>query len=109
MVSLVIACAFSFYSPFFVSPPPRHAGGSREAFDGGLPYHSAFFVSPPPPLAVRGRFLTVVCLIIVSAFPSITFLRVFPGFIAKPFRAAGVGFEEPHLRLMFWIVEPGFL
>ena len=40
-------------------------------------------------------------------FPSITLLRVFPGFIAKPFRGMGVGFEEPHLRLMFWLVEPG--
>ena len=38
-VSLVIACAFSFNSPFSVSPP-RYAGG------------------------IRGRFLTVVCLII---------------------------------------------
>ena len=82
--------------------PPHHAGGSRVVLDGGLPYHSPFFVSPPPAtLAIRGRFLTVVCLIIVSAFPSITFLRVFPGFIAKPFRGVGVGFEESHLRLMF--------
>ena len=23
------------------SPSPRHAGGPREIFDGGLPYHSA--------------------------------------------------------------------
>ena len=60
-----------------------------------------FFVPPPATLAVRGRFLTVVCLIIVPAFPSITCLRVLPGFIAKPFRGVGVGFEEPHLRLMF--------
>ena len=45
--------------------------------------------------------LTVGCLIIVSAFPSIIFLRVFPGFIAKRFRGVGVGLEEPHLRLMF--------
>ena len=62
----------------------------------------------------------MVCLIMVSAFPSITFLRVSPGFIAKSFRGVGVGFEEPspgfiakplrgvgmgfeepHLRLMF--------
>ena len=50
----------------------------------------------------------MVCLIVVSAFPSITFLRVFPGFIAKPFRGVGVGFEEPHLRLMLELVEPGF-
>ena len=46
-------------------------------------------------------------LIIVSTFPSITFLRVFPGFIARSFRGVGVGFEEPHLRLMV-LVEPRF-
>ena len=40
----------------------------------------------PATLAVRGRFLTVVCLILVSAFPLITCLRVFPGFIAKRFK-----------------------
>ena len=34
------ACVF-LQSPFFVSPPPRHAGGPREVFDGGVPYHSA--------------------------------------------------------------------
>ena len=126
LVSLVIVPAFSFNSPFFVSPSPRHVAGSREVFDGGLPYHSAFFVSPlrtagstrdffegglpyrsaffvspPATLAVRRRFLSVVCLITVSAFPSVTFLCVFPGFIAKPSRGVGVGFEEPHLRLMF--------
>ena len=50
----------------------------------------------------------MVCLTKVSAFPSIAFLRVFPGFIARPFRGVGVGFEEPHLRLMFQLVEPGF-
>ena len=102
LISLVVWLAFSFNSSFFVSPPPRQAGGSREVFRGGLPYHSAFFVSPPPATpAVRGRLLTVVCLTIVSAFPSITLLRVFPGFIAKPFRGVGALFEEPHLRLMF--------
>ena len=35
----------------------------------------------------------------MSAFPSLTVLRVLPGFIATPFRDVGVGFEEPHLRL----------
>ena len=49
LVSLVIASAFSFNPSFFVSPPSRHAGGSRKVFVGGLPSHSAFFVSPPPP------------------------------------------------------------
>ena len=72
LVSLVIAPAFSFNSPFFVSPPPAT-------------------------LAVPRRFLTVVCLITVPTFPSITLLRVFPGFIAKPFRGVGMGFEELHL------------
>ena len=38
---------------------------------------------------------------IETAFPLFTFLRVFPGFIAKPFRGVGAGFEEPHLRLTF--------
>ena len=47
LVSFVLAPAFSFNSPFFVSPPPRHAGGTPDVFDGGLSYHSAFFVSPP--------------------------------------------------------------
>ena len=101
LVSLATAPAFSFNSSFFVSPPPPlavYAGG----FEGGLSYYSAFFVSPPPAtLTVRGRVLTVGCLIIVSAFLSITFLRVFPGFIAKPFRGVGVSFEKPHLRLVF--------
>ena len=50
----------------------------------------------------------MVCLIMVSVFPSISLLRLFSGFIAKPFRGVGVGFEEPHLRLMFWLVQPGF-
>ena len=57
--------------------------------------------APPATLEVRGMVLTVVCLIIASAFPSLTFLRVFPGFVAKSFRGVGVGVEEPHLRLMF--------
>ena len=39
LVSLVIAPAFSFNSPFFVSPP-HHAGGTREFFYDGLPYYS---------------------------------------------------------------------
>ena len=50
----------------------------------------------------------MVCLLRLSAFPSITFLRVFPGFIARPFRGVGVGFEEPHLRFIAELGEPGF-
>ena len=106
LVSFVIAPAFSFcvllQFAFLRLDHPRHAGCSREVFDGGLPCHNAFSLSPPPAtLAVRGRFFTVVCIITVSAFPSILFLPVLPGFIAKPFRGVGVGFEEPHLLLMF--------
>ena len=55
--------------------PPRHTGGTRQVLTDGLPSY-------------------------MSAFPSITFFRVFPGFIARPFRGVGVGFEEPHLRFM---------
>ena len=64
----------------------------------GTPFCS-FRSRPLPTLAVHGRFLTVVCLLIVSGFPSTSFLCVFPGFTAKPFRGMGVGFEEPHIRL----------
>ena len=85
------------------------------------------FLRPAPPttLTVRGRVLTVVCLTIApfSSRPPDTlavrgrfltgglpyysvcvsfncFSSRFPGFIARPFRGVGVGFEEPHLRLM---------
>ena len=37
LVSLTIAPAFSFNRLSSSRPPPRHAGGSREVFDGGLP------------------------------------------------------------------------
>ena len=30
------------------------------------------------------------------------------GFVASPLRDVGVGFEEPHLRLMLYFVESGF-
>ena len=56
----------------FSSRPPPHTGGTRQVFDGWF----------------------------ASAFPSTIFLRVFPGFSARPFRGVGVGFEEPRLRLM---------
>ena len=49
MVSLGFAPVFYFNSPFFVSPPPRHADDTRGGFDGGWSCRSAFFVSPPPP------------------------------------------------------------
>ena len=58
------------------SRTPSHAGDTRQVFYGGLP-----------------------CCSVCVSFNY--FLRVFPGFIAKPLRGMGVGFEEPHLRLMF--------
>ena len=88
-----------WFSPFLFRLAPRHDGGLREGFDVDSSCHSAcvalqfafLHLAPPATLAVHGTFLTVVCLIIVSAFPSMTFLRVFPGFIARPFRGVGVG------------------
>ena len=44
----------------------------------------------------------MVCLLLVSAFPSLTF------FVARSFRGVGVGFEEPHLRFMVLLGELGF-
>ena len=57
---------------------------------------------PPPPAtpAARGRVL-------IGGLPSYgvcvsfdCFSSRFSGFTARPFRGVGVGFEEPHLRLM---------
>ena len=59
----------------FSSRPPRHTGGTRQVLTNGLPSYS---------VCVSFNYL----------------LRVFPGFIARPFRGVGVGFEEPHLRFM---------
>ena len=59
----------------FSSRPPRHTCGSRQVLADGLPSYS---------VCVSFNYL----------------LRVFPGFIARPFRGVGVGFEEPHLRFM---------
>ena len=61
---------------------------------------TSFQSRSPIALAARGRYLRVAYLIIVSAFPSITILHVFPGCIARPFRGVGVGFVETHLPLM---------
>ena len=70
------------------------------AFSGGLFRYGAFLSHPPATPAVRGRFL-------MSGLPYYKvcvsfdcFSSRFPGFIARPFRGAGEGFEEPHLRLM---------
>ena len=49
----------------------------------------------------------MVCLI-VSAFHSIAFLHDLPGFIARLFKGVGMGFEEPHIRLLVSLGKPGF-
>ena len=61
-----------------------------------------FSSRPPATPAVRGRFFRwLLRLIIGSAFSSqLLFFAFSSGFIARPFRGVGVGFEEPHLRLM---------
>ena len=53
-------------APFW-SRPPRHTGGTRQVLTGGLASY-------------------IVCV----SFNYV--LRVFPGFIARPFRGVGVGF-----------------
>ena len=71
------------------------------------------FLSRPPPPHRRyaAGFRWVVRLIVGSVFPSNGFSPRFPGFIARPFRGVGVGFEEPHIRLiiMVYFVEPELL
>ena len=75
-------------------PPPAWRFASR--FAGGQPYDGTFLcVAPPATLTVRGKFLALAFPSILSEFPSVTFCRAFPGFIAKPFRGVGVGYEEP--------------
>ena len=48
-INAPLTTCVSLQSPFFFSPAARHAGGSREVFDGGLPYLSAFLLLAPPP------------------------------------------------------------
>ena len=102
-------------------------------FEPVFSFNLGFFVSPPPATrTIRGRVLTVVGLaiapfssrphrqsggtrqILTASLPSYGvcvsfnyFLPVFPGFIARPFRGVGVGFEERHLRLMVLVSGTG--
>ena len=59
----------------FSCRPGRHTGDTRQILTGGLPSYSVW---------VSLNY----------------FLRVFPGFIARPVRGVGVGLEEPHLRFV---------
>ena len=68
---------------FFRLAPPRHTGGTRQVLTDGLPSYS---------VSVSFNYL----------------LHVFPGFIARPFRGVGVGFEEPHLPFMVLLGELTF-
>ena len=56
----------------------------------------------PPPSRVTWRWFFVddFFLPLEATLPFILF-SYFAGFVALPFRGVGVGFEEPHLRLMF--------
>ena len=65
------------------------------------------FRRPPATPAVRGGDL-------IGGLPyyrvRVSFYRFsshFPGFIARPFRVVGVGFEEPHLRLVELVRRAG--
>ena len=75
---------FRVGSRLLVSPLLHHAGGQQEVFDVGPLYHSA-------------------C--VFFQLPSFAFSRLH-GLAVQ--RCGSAGFEEPHLRLMFWFVEPGF-
>ena len=116
---------FDFVLVFaFSSRPPAAMMTCGRVFDVGFPSRSACFLlqvafhrlATPAKAAVRGSFLTVVCLIIAhfSSRPpatlavrrrfltvgylilvsSINFLPVFPGFITKPLRGVAVGFRS---------------
>ena len=72
------ACVLFQFALPPLAPPPCHADGTQEGFDGDWSRHNAFFVSPPPPhWRYVGRISRVVSLFIVSAFPSITFFAFF--------------------------------
>ena len=125
-----VGCAtFPFRVGFrLLSRPLRHDDSVREGVDFGflclracaLLQFAFLRLALPATLTIRGRVLTVVGLA-VTPFSSrpprhtggarqfltdglrlcfLQLLRVFLGFIARPFRGVEVGFEEPHLRFM---------
>ena len=104
------SCVLLQFGLLHLVPPPTD-WRFASSFAGGQPYDITFLcVAPPATLTVRGKFLAVACPSILSEFPSVTFCRDFPGFIAKPFRGVGVGYEEPCFRLMFQLMRfPKFL
>ena len=108
-----------------ITLPFPEASGIAVSIDytGPLPVTPSFLVfifslfhetsSPSPPLGMEWRRppLTILPFPIGKAFLSLSLSRFFTylvGFVASPFRGVGVGFEEPHLRLMLWFVESGF-
>ena len=56
--------------------------------------------SPPPPHVAGDMAMAFVDDLFLLGLPLI-FVPYFASFVALPFRGVGVGFEDPHLRLMF--------
>ena len=88
------------------SRPPRHVDDTREGFGGGWSCHSAFSSRPPRHTGGTRQVLT-------DGLPSysVRFLQLFSSrfsFIARTLRGVVVVFEEPHIRFMVKLGEPGF-
>ena len=78
LVSLVLAPVFSFNSPCFISPPPATLAVRGRVLTVVCYVIAPFSSRPPPPhWRYAARFGLVVCLHIVSAFPSIIFFAFF--------------------------------
>ena len=96
---------FPSNSHFFISPPTYNPDGTRKSFNVGI-----IFDMPSIAFVVYGgtRQFVMNGLLYYSACASVSlFSSPFSGFIARPFEGAGVGFEEPYLRLVAQLVEPG--
>ena len=99
---------YSFSVVYFLRPPPslRLWRYCRVSFFRGHVF------DPPLPFQVIWRWFSTAFFSVPhgGAFLSFPFyLARLVGFVTSPFRGVGVGFEEPHLRLRFKFVEPGFL
>ena len=72
-------------------------------------FHRHILAPPPPFQVIWRRFSLTLFLSLTDRSPFFPFFIEFlVGFVASPFRDAGVDFEEPRLRLMFLFVESGF-